>query len=545
LGEPLRAIHGEFVLRWSDAVNNALDELRGRAFLQISMPTHRVIALDDVVVALTLRNEGSAEARNVKVELLPSLQYEVLQGDGGVAGAIPAAQSKTVEFHVRPQAERTFLAEFRISYDDQQRTGRSIEFADQVALVQVVEKFQSIPNPYHAGRPLPTGSPLFFGRDDVFAFIAGNLGGPSLDNVLILIGQRRCGKTSLLKQLPDKLEKRYVPVYIDGQQLGIDPGMANLFYGLSQVIASSLAAAGVEVAAPPREAFEPAPSQVFEQEFLARAEAALGDRRLLLAFDEFEEIEARVRDGNVDRAIFPFLRHLMQHSNKLAFMFVGTHKLDELTKDYWSVFFNIAHHKEIRFLDEKAASRLIREPVADYGLVYDDLAVKRVLEITAGHPYFVQLLCLALVDYANVSKRNYITVEDVRSVVDQTIALGEAHFRWLWDQAGPKEQLVLATLTELLRDEALVTNSAIANKLATPGMPQRWRMDPAEVSDILSRLANQDVVEEIPDHVLQYRFKLEIVNLWIRRNRPLSRVIEDVTVREPFRATEPTTDAGS
>lgn len=545
LDEPLRTIHGEFIVRWSDTVNNALDELRGRAFLQISMPTHRVIALDDVVVALTLRNEGSAEAQNVNVELLQSQQYEILEGDGKVARAIPAAQSKSIEFRVRPLVESSFLAKFRISYDDQRRTGRSIEYADQVALVQVTEAYRPIPNPYHAGRPLPTGSPLFFGRDDVFAFIAGKLGGPSLDNVLILIGQRRCGKTSLLKQLPDKMEKRYVPVYIDGQQLGIDPGMANLFYGLSQVIASSLTAAGVEVAAPPRENFEPAPSQVFEQEFLARAEAALGERRLLLAFDEFEEIEARVRDGNVDRAVFPFLRHLMQHSTKVAFMFVGTHKLEELTKDYWSVFFNIAHHKEIRFLDEKAASRLIREPVAAYGLVYDDLAVKRVLEITAGHPYFVQLMCLALVDCANVSKRNFITVEDVRTVVDQTIALGEAHFRWLWDQSGPKEQLVLATLTELLRDEALVTSSAIASRLATPGMSQGWRMDPAEVSDILSRLAGQDVVEEISDHVLQYRFKLEIVNLWIRRNRPLSRVIEDVTVREPFRATEPTTDAGS
>jgi hypothetical protein len=405
----------------------------------------------------------------------------------------------------------------------------------------MTEEYHPIPNPYYTGRPLPEGSPLFFGREDIFAFIAGNIGGASSANVLVLIGQRRCGKTSLLRQLPLRLDKRYVPIYIDGQQLGIDPGMGRLFYGLSDTIASSLAPAGIEVAVPTREEFESAPSQVFEQEFLARVQSALGERRLLLAFDEFEEIEARVRDGNVDRTIFPFLRHLMQHSEKLAFIFVGIHKLEELSKDYWSIFFNIALHKEIRFLDDEAARRLIREPVAESGLVYDDLAVERILDVTAGHPYFVQLMCHALVNYANANRRNFVTVEDARQVVDETIALGEAHFGWLWSLASAKEQLVMAALTSLLRDQAMVTSSAIASTLAEQHQP----MDVAEVSDVLSRLAAQDVVEGIADHVLQYRFKLEIISLWIRRNRPLSLVIEDVTTRESLRAGKSNTIAGS
>lgn len=532
LREPERAMLREIAALWLDTVNNALDELRGRADLRVSIPTQRLLALDSVVVALALRNEGSADAGNVRVELLPSEQYEILESDGKAAGVIPATQTRSVEFQVRPRTTEGFRAEFRVTYDDLRGTGRRVSFGDRVILISTNEQYRPIPNPYQAGRPLPKGSPLFFGREDVFAFIAGNVGSFSSTNVLVLIGQRRSGKTSLLKQLPSKLDQRFVPVYIDGQQLGIDPGMANLFCGLSQIIASELMAAGIEVAAPAREEFEPAPSQVFEQGFLARVEEALGDRRLLLAFDEFEEIEARVREGNVDRTIFPFLRHLMQHSEKLAFIFVGIHKLEELSKDYWSIFFNIALHKQIRFLDAEAARQLIREPVAGAGLVYDDLAVERILEITAGHPYFVQLMCHALVNFANANKRNFITVEDVRTVVDETIALGEAHFAWIWGLATPKDQLVLATLTSLLRDQAVVTSSAIASTLAE----QRQPMDPAEVSDILSQLAAQDLVEEIPDHVLQYRFKLEIISLWIRRNRPLSRVIEEVTVRVPYRS---------
>jgi hypothetical protein len=529
--EPERAMLVEIAIRWLETVNNALDDQRGRADLRPSVPTQRVLALDNVTVALALRNEGRAEAKNVKVDLMPSEQYQILEGDGRVAGAIATGQSKSVEFHVRPLADQGFRAEFQISYDDQRGTGRSFSFADQVSLVQVTQAYQPIPNPYYAGVGLPTGSPLFFGREDVFAFIVENIARPTLENVVLLLtGQRRCGKTSLLKQLPLKLDKRYVPVYIDGQQLGIDPGMTNLFFALSRVIAESLTATGVKVAAPTRESFEPAPSQVFELQFLAEAKAALGERRMLLAFDEFEELEMRVRRGNLDPTIFPFLRHLMQHSEKLAFIFVGTHKLQELTKDYWSIFFNIAQHKQIRFLDDATASRLIREPVAGYGMVYDDLAVERILRITAGHPYFVQLMCQTLVNFANENQRNFITADDLRGVLDETFALGEAHFESYWTLASPKERLVLAALTSLLEDPVAVTGSAISSKLAE----YRCQMDPTEVSEILRGLAAQDIVEESSERTtLLYQFKLGIIYQWIRRNRSLARTVEDEMVRGP------------
>jgi len=355
---------------------------------------------------------------------------------------------------------------------------------------------------------------------------------------LVLIGQRRTGKTSMLKQLPLKLDKRYITVYIDGQQLGIDKGMANLFYQLSRMISAALAGADIKVRPPERTEFEPAPSQVFEDDFLAEVDEALGDNRLLLAFDEFEEIETRVREENLDPTIFPFLRHLMQHSRKLAFVFVGTHKLEELSTDYWSIFFNIAHHHEIRFLDDESARRLIREPVAEYGLVYDDLAVNRILEITASHPYFVQLMCHSLVNYANTNRRSYITAEDLRTVVEDTIDLGEAHFRWLWEEASNKEQLVLAALTQLLRDMPMVTSSAISSELSA----RQVSMDPGEISYILGRLAQRDIVQEIPDQTVRYRFRLEIVGMWIRRSRPLVLVMESRR-RDPFEErTQPKAD---
>src|SRR5258708_20773224 len=69
-------------------------------------------------------------------------------------------------------------------------------------------------NPYDALRP--TSDPaLFFGHDDVFAFIRQRLIGGRPPQALGIIGPRGMGKTSTLLQVASRGEARYVTAYID------------------------------------------------------------------------------------------------------------------------------------------------------------------------------------------------------------------------------------------------------------------------------------------------------------------------------------------
>lgn len=83
--------------------------------------------------------------------------------------------------------------------------------------------------------------------------------------------------------------------------------------------------------------------------------------------------------------IFSYLRHLMQHLDRLAFIFVGTHTLEALNPSYWSAFFNVVLHRRVSYLEEKAARALITAPVAPQ-LIYDDLAIDKMLRVTGGLP---------------------------------------------------------------------------------------------------------------------------------------------------------------
>src|SRR5512136_1123941 len=71
-------------------------------------------------------------------------------------------------------------------------------------------------NPYIAGAPV-TEARMFFGREDVFDWIQNNLSGRYTDHTLVIHGQRRVGKTSVLKQLGNRLNDKYIPVFFDLQ----------------------------------------------------------------------------------------------------------------------------------------------------------------------------------------------------------------------------------------------------------------------------------------------------------------------------------------
>jgi hypothetical protein len=245
---------------------------------------------------------------------------------------------------------------------------------------------------------------------------------------------------------------------------------------------------------------------------------------LLLLFDEFEELEMRVTSGKLEPTIFPFFRHLMQHSRRLGFIFVGTHRLEALSTDYWSIFFNIALYKHVTFLSEAAARALITEPVAAYDLLFDDLAQDKILRVTAGHPYFLQLTCHGLVNHANRRRRGYLTIQDVNDVLNELVELGEAHFAFLWEQSDSAEQLILAALTRLLGQTATVTASQINDLLAERGLT----MALPEVTETLRRLVERDVVRELRGQPPRYEYKVELVRLWIDRYKALGRVVEDV-----------------
>jgi len=523
LARPEEAILVSIISDWLQVITRATQELRGRAQLEVALQTQQAVAAGDVVLGLELRNVGRSPATNVRVEVLPGRGYGVVQGRTALE-QLPARRTEWVEVTVRPIVRDQFRAEFEIRYDDQEGAGRVQHFADRVRLVAIPEEFVEIPNPYATGRPLGPGSPVFFGRDDLFDFVRENLGGLGQENILVLVGQRRMGKTSLLRQLPAHLGEEYLPVFLDGQALGLEGGVAGLLYDVALEIIEALAGQGIDGEPLTLDDLAQRPTHAFEKQFLPQVVQALDGRVLLLLFDEFEELEMRVRSGELSSTVFSYLRHLMQHSRNLAFLFAGTHRLEDLTADYWSILFNIALYRRVGTLDAGAARQLIVEPVQGYGLVYDDLAVDKMLRVTGGHPYFLQLLCYALVNLHNRERRNYLTIEDVNHTLAEIVGLGEAQLAFLWGESSPQEQAVLLALARLLSTGEPGTQDAIARLLEEFGL----RVSRAGIAEAIGQMVRREILQQVEQGANRYEFTVDLMRLWLEESKSLGLVAEEM-----------------
>jgi hypothetical protein len=478
---------------------------------------------------LAIRNDGRGGALNLSVGLSPTSEYTLLDQAVQIE-RLAAGEEVQVTLRVCPRlaADGSHLrARFLIRYADPRGPDQVEHFADEVQLLAADQPFQFIPNPYVVGTPLQSGSPLFFGRADLLAFIEENLAAAHRNN-LVLIGQRRTGKTSLLKQLPSRLGDRYVPVYLDGQSLGLDPGLPNFFLALATEIAFALDDRGFDVAPPELNELADSPAATFERAFLPCVREAIGARHLLLLLDEFEELEGVVRRGSLDPSIFGFLRHVVQHTDNLSVIFCGTHRLEELAADYWSVLFNISLYRHVGFLERSEAERLIEEPVAPYGMRYDGLALEKIWRVTAGHPYFLQLLCHSLVNRHNKSSRSYVTVADVNAALEEILAAGEAHFIYLWAGSTREERLALIALSRMLPLAGHATPAQIVDYLADRGVAIERRA----ITEALHHLALRDVLVTAGQGDMApgdtYRWKLGLLGLWVEKYRSLSRVVDEV-----------------
>lgn len=518
---------------WLAIVTGAISELQTRSHLSCQLLTRHTWQADVVSLSLNIRNEGQGAALNIRVALAPDPAYTLVDESAQIE-RLGYGEESQVTLRVRPRLDKgvdLFRARFVILYTDPRGPDQVENFADVVHLLATRTEFQFIPNPYVVGTPLQTGSPLFFGREDLIAFIRQNLAASHRNN-LVLIGQRRTGKTSLLKQLPGRLDDSYLPVYLDGQALGLDPGLPNFFLALATEISFALEDRGFEFDSPKPEDFSTNPASAFEHHFLEKVRQVIGERHLLLMLDEFEELESAVRRGDLESSIFGFLRHLIQHTPALSVIFCGTHRLEELASDYWSVLFNISIYKHISFLSQSDAMRLIQDPVAPYGMRYDDLALDKIWRITAGHPYFLQLLCHSLVNQHNKTQRSYTTVADVNAALDEILASGEAHFVYLWTESTPLERLVLTSMSRLVPLGGQITPAQILDYLSERGVT----VERKGVSDSLHRLVLRDVLSTSNTNGQveatsgeSYRWKLGLLGMWVEKYKSVSRVIDEVS----------------
>lgn len=379
------------------------------------------------------------------------------------------------------------------------------------------------PNPYIVGNPI-RNEKMFFGREDDFRYVRTKLEGASQGVVVVLCGERRAGKSSILYQvLNGRLGSRFIPVFLDMQEMVV-ANDREFFRRFARVIAEAVHIDRAEVDG---YGFRDPSLNPYHQfvDFLENVLSRIENRTLLVLVDEYELLEAKVEEGRLDTDIFLFIAGLMDSKERLSFIFTGSRRLEERDRRFWRELLRRSFFRKVGFLSTNDARRLVTEPV-EGRVVFGRGVVDRIVRLTAGQPFYTQVVCQTAVDYLNEHERNALTNRDLQKVLEEIVDHPLPQMIYFWEGLSPDEKVVAALLAEDLEavgDQGWSTAgdlSAVVVRLKAP-------VDLSEntIHLTLEELFRREILEK--NAIEGYRFRIDLLRLWIRRSHSIWQVLKE------------------
>jgi len=344
-----------------------------------------------------------------------------------------------------------------------------LETAQRTLSEQTQQK--EIPQRYIAGGSLDpeTATYRFKGRIDIFREIE-TLTLSDQPPTLLLYGDRRTGKTSTLKYLPEKVGATIIPLLVDLQ----GGASATTLQGLAEYFVKTIFEAARRL---PRRldlpdhnadklARDPFPAL---QDWFTEIERKYPSKRFLLCLDEFERL-SEVVNTTKSRVPLNFLRNILQHSRQWTLLFSGSHLVSELDS-YWNDYLINTRTVRISFLDEASTRELILKPVENFPKIYLPESVNKIIELTHCQPYLVQLVCYEVVEFLNKEIRNNkreaatakATLRDIEVVIPTVLERSDQYFREFWTSLSDKDRGLLRLLVK--GETPTPADKGVANKL--------------------------------------------------------------------------------
>lgn len=269
-------------------------------------------------------------------------------------------------------------------------------------------------NPYVSGDPIQSRD-MFFGREEILARIVNMLH----ENSIMVHGERRIGKTSLLYRLANHLrsatdpEYLFIPVYIDLEGTPAE----ELFHLLMEEVLQVLP---LPAGALPALRFHEVPKSAYSDRDFSYDMSDLLDAlsastnkevRLILLLDEMDVI------NEYDPVIQQQLRRIFMRTfaRNLGAVVAGI-QISKQWDRVESPWYNLFNEIELGPLDDESARQLILEPVKGV-YSYDPAAVDLIIEASQGRPYYIQQHCLEAVNSMLTAGRTRVTLEDAQNAL--------------------------------------------------------------------------------------------------------------------------------
>ncbi|MBF0628004.1 MAG: N-6 DNA methylase [Magnetococcales bacterium] len=523
--------------KFTGRIESIMEAMVGAVSVIIASVTTSLRAGSQAEIEVSIQNKGPLPLRDFQVSTHPEWGEETIpflpeMGSGifHISGTVPRSIGQ-FSLWVRWSA----LAMNGVRMEGQREL--AFDVADDNDERQEMAELGG--SPYVCGDPVvPARDDVFFGREDLLERIRRQV--MESGNVVLLEGNRRAGKSSILRHL-EGTERipGWMGIYCslqgaEGSRDGIGVPTVEVFRTMAVSIAKGLASLGQETPLPNGNTLaagkklgiarackqgigEDAPFADF-QEYLETALDLLQRHHLglLLMTDEFDKLQEGIDHGVTSPQVPENIRFLVHEYPRFSAILTGSRRLKRLREEYWSALFGLGTRFGVSVLSEGAARCLVVEPVKGK-LSYSREAVSQVCYLTARQPYLLQCLCNRIFDLAAQLKIRSITLDLVNQAAD-AMAEDNEHFASLWGYARTDRRRFLMALCEKASSTVdKLQLGVLLEQLAGYGIEIT---DDDKLIEDLEFLRELELIELIGEaNAGHYQLAIPLMGTWIHRQQ--------------------------
>ena len=329
-----------------------------------------------------------------------------------------------------------------------------------------------IKNPFSPGAGAPP--PELVGRDDVLdqaRILLGRIKQRRAEKSILLTGLRGVGKTVLLNEMERTAQAAgYRTLLVEAHEqkpLGalLAPPLRQLLHKLDRLAGAghkarqalavlkgffgtiSVKMEGIELGLDIDAEKGTADSGDLEIDlpdlFTAVAEASAEQGTCLaVMIDEIQYLNKKELG-----ALIMSMHRMQQRQLPLVLLGAGLPILPGLAGESKSYAERLFSFPDVGALSDSDTSRALQDPVKQYGVEFDEAAVREIYRLTQGYPYFLQEWGYQAWNRAEVSPISLAVVQDASATV--TKRLDENFFRVRFNRLTPREKRFLRVMAEL------------------------------------------------------------------------------------------------
>ncbi|EDN71325.1 conserved hypothetical protein [Beggiatoa sp. PS] len=482
---------------------------------------------------LTVSNESGrspVSAIVISIEESPTGDYIIIDRSISINEALQGGEHATLEMPIKVTNQaltsKVFTLHYSLSYTT--RAGKLVDEKNQQLAITIGKEtdFQKLDNPYAewAEAAEVTDVNMFFGREQLIDNLASTINNANTAKSLVIYGQKRTGKSSILHHLEKRLKLPIIPVKFSIGDITTSLSLTTFLYRITQRIETAfedLADNGypqVSIKRPALAQLQESPELTFHDYMeglrkILKQETVYQNAKIILFIDEFTYVYGEFMKERIPDTFMKFWKAILQ-KGYFGSVIVGQDTMPRFIARFPNEF-QVAQAEKVSYLAEEHARQLIEKPIhmpTTNESRYKGSAVDKIMELTACNPFYIQIFCNRLVEYMNEKRLARVTDAHIERVKQLLISgnnsLSEDKFDNLISadedttNAVPRQDsfLVLMDIAQGSRMLAYCDSNVIRSNTSVP------------IDDVLDDLVKREVLD---NKGTSFRIKVGLFKEWL------------------------------